>query len=107
MPTELTADDFDKMTGEGLCIVDFWAPWCGPCRMMAPVFEELSHDKELSRLKFFKVNTEAYPEGASRNSVMSIPTLIVFDMGEEIGRISGYYPKDGLKQKIMDALKKV
>ena len=107
MVTGLTADNFDKTISDNLCIVDFWAPWCGPCKMMAPVYEELSKDKDLAKLKFCKLNTEDYPDGASSNGVMSIPTLVVFNMGDEVDRIVGFYPKDALKQKMLAALKKV
>lgn len=107
MATELTADNFEETTNNNLCIVDFWAPWCGPCRMMAPAFEELSKDKDLSKIKFFKLNTEDYADPARENNVMSIPTLIVFNMGEEVERIVGYYPKDELKKKLLGALAKV
>jgi len=107
MVTELTADNFEKTINDNLCIVDFWAAWCGPCRMLAPVVEELSKDKDFAKLKFFKLDIEAAQDIASKNGVMSIPTSIVFNMGEEVDRIVGFYPKEGMKGKIVGALKKV
>lgn len=107
MVIELTGDNFETTVNDNLCIVDFWASWCAPCKMMAPVFEELSKDKDLAKLKFFKLNTEEAPEPARENGVMSIPTLVVFNMGEEVERIVGFYPKDALKQKMLEAMKKV
>ncbi len=107
MVAELTADNFEKTINDNLCIVDFWAAWCGPCRMLAPVVEELSKDKDFAKLKFFKLDIEAAQDIASKNGVMSIPTSIVFNMGEEVERIVGFYPKDALKGKILEAMKKV
>jgi len=97
---ELTKDNFDKevLKSDKPVIVDFWASWCGPCRMMAPVFEELS--KEMSHAKFAKLDTEAYPEIASHYGIMSIPSLLVFKKGSEADRLMGYMPKPVLKQKI-------
>lgn len=69
-------------------IVDFWAPWCGPCRMMAPNFEQAS--KELSpKVQFVKVNTEQNQQLASQFQIQSIPTLIIFKNGQEVHRVSG------------------
>jgi len=74
-------------------VVDFWAPWCGPCRMMAPAFNEAS--KELSpKAQFIKVNTEVAPQVSAQFGIRSIPTLIVFKNGQEVERISGALPKE-------------
>jgi len=69
-------------------VVDFWAPWCGPCQAMAPAFSEAAR-KHATRFRFVKVNTEAEPALASRYGIRGIPTLIVFRGGREIGRASG------------------
>ena len=87
-------------------IVDFWAPWCGPCKMMAPVFEELSKDYA-GKLKFAKINTDDFSEMAIQNQITGIPCLIVFKNGEEADRIVGFLQKAGLKGKIDEILAKL
>jgi thioredoxin 2 len=72
-------------------VVDFWAPWCGPCRMMAPELETAARDMA-GRALVVKVNTDAVPELGERFSIMSIPTLAVFRQGREISRVSGVRP---------------
>lgn len=80
-------------------IIDFWASWCGPCRMMGPVFEDLSKDYQ-SKLKFAKISTEEEPELAMQYSVRGIPCLIVTKNGKEVDRITGFAPKEMLKEQI-------
>lgn len=80
-------------------IVDFWAEWCGPCKMMGPVFEELSDDYK-GKLKFAKLNTEEEPSLAGNFGIRGIPTLLVMNDGEEVDRIVGFAPKELLKEKI-------
>jgi thioredoxin len=80
-------------------IVDFYADWCGPCRMMAPVFEELSDDYT-GKIRFLKLDTEKETDLAQSFEVRGIPTLLVFNKGKEIDRIVGFAPKPILKQKI-------
>ena len=87
-------------------IVDFWASWCGPCKMMAPVFEELSSEYE-GKLTFAKISTEKYPAVGSDYAVQGIPCLIVFKNGEEVDRIVGFAPKPALKEKIDAVLAKI
>ena len=87
-------------------IVDFWAEWCGPCKMMAPEFEAVSKEYE-GKLKFAKIDTQAYPTQASSNAVTGIPCLIVFNHGKEVDRIVGFSPRDQLKQKIEVVLSKI
>lgn len=84
-------------------IIDFYADWCTPCRMMAPIFEELSEEyKDI--LKFTKLNTEENPRLAEKFSIRSIPSLVVIKEGKEIARIMGFMDKDTLKEKINSIL---
>ena len=86
---KLTQEDFEKTAGSDLpTVVDFWAPWCNPCTMMAPVFEELSENFD-GKAQFCKVNIDEEPELAEQYSVMSIPTLAVFKNGTETARSVG------------------
>ena len=74
-------------------IVDFWAPWCGPCRSFAPIFESVSRIAQ-GKLVFLKLNTENFPQPSQQFNIRGIPTLIVFKGGKEIARESGAFPLD-------------
>ncbi|MFH0971596.1 MAG: thioredoxin [Candidatus Micrarchaeota archaeon] len=93
----LSKDNFEKevLQSKEPVVVDYWASWCGPCRMMAPRFEELSN--EMAGVKFAKLSTEESPEIAERFEVMSIPTIILFKDGKEVERMVGALPKEYLK----------
>ncbi len=80
-------------------VVDFWAPRCGPCRMIAPIVDELAAEYR-DRVKFVKVNVDENPDLAARYSVMSIPTLGVFTGGALVGRVAGYMAKPDLKPRL-------
>ncbi len=80
-------------------IIDFWAEWCGPCKMMGPVFEELSNDYE-GKLKFAKVNVDDEPELASRFGIQGIPSLVILKGNSEVDRIVGAAQKESLREKI-------
>jgi thioredoxin 1 len=84
-------------------LVDFWAPWCAPCLMVAPVVEELSEDYD-GKVNFVKVNVDNCPQIASRYGVMSIPTLILFQDGKPVSNIVGFRPKNELKKILGEAL---
>ncbi len=87
----LTKDAFDKAISSGVAMVDFWASWCGPCRMLAPVIEDLANQYE-GRALVGKVNVDDEQELAVRFGVMSIPTVIFFKDGQEIDRKVGVMP---------------
>ena len=92
----LTKENFDSTIAEGKVLVDFWADWCGPCRMLAPIIEELA-EKYDGEVKVCKVDVDAAPELAMRFGVMSIPTVIVFQDGEETDKRVGVQPLEELE----------
>ena len=99
MATHFTDQDYATQTAKGLAIVDFYADWCGPCKMMAPVFEELATKYE-GKVKMGKMNVDEDPETPGRFGVSGIPTLVFTKDGEEIGRLVGFQSKDALVGKI-------
>ena len=86
--------EFEELSTKGLVLVDFYADWCGPCKMISPVLEEMSN--EMTDVTFLKVNVDLESELAQRFSVMSIPTLIVFKDGELKEKVLGFQPKPAL-----------
>jgi thioredoxin 1 len=84
-------------------LVDFWAPWCGPCRMVEPVVEELAQDYD-GQVGFVRVNVDNSPRIASQYGIMSIPTLILFKDGQPVSHVVGFRPKNELKKSLDEAL---
>ena len=97
-----TKIDFDEKIKTGVTLVDFWAEWCGPCRIAAPVIEELSGEYA-GKVNVGKVDVDAEPELAGKYGVMSIPTVILYKDGLEIGRQEGFAGKPGYLQLLQKA----
>ncbi|MWC27276.1 thioredoxin [Paenibacillus sp. MMS18-CY102] len=103
MAVALTKENFTQSIESGVSLVDFWAPWCGPCKMQLPIVEELASELE-GQATIAKINVDEQPELASQFGVMSIPTLILFKDGQPIDKLVGLQSKDALKTKIQNNL---
>lgn len=104
-PADLNAANFDTFIQKsGLpVVVDFWADWCGPCKMMAPVFQQVAAEMN-TQLRFAKLETEAHPQVSMRLHIRSIPTLILFKQGIEVARNAGAMDAIALKRWLNTAL---
>jgi thioredoxin 1 len=103
--TEVTDNNFqaEVLESEQPVLVDFWAPWCGPCRMVAPVVEEIAKERA-AELKVVKLNIDENQQTAIQYDVLSIPTLILFSNGEVAKKVIGAYPKRKLEAELEPAL---
>jgi thioredoxin 1 len=104
-PVEVNDAKFDEMVLKATTpvLVDFWAPWCGPCKMVAPIVDELANEYE-GKVSFMKLNVDDSPNIARQYGVMSIPTLMIFKNGQPVSNIIGFRPKPELKKSLDDAL---
>jgi thioredoxin len=100
--TTLSDGDFDRMIASGSWVVDFWAAWCGPCRMIAPVIEELAGQR--SDVRFGKLNVDEHPRLAAKFNARSIPLLVLFKDGVERGRVVGAVPRGQIEAAIRQYL---
>jgi thioredoxin 1 len=91
--------DEDVLKSETPVLVDFWAPWCGPCRMLAPTVDAISEEYE-GKVKVGKVNTDENPQIATQHQINSIPTLMIFKGGEVVERLVGALPKEKITEKL-------
>jgi len=100
--TEVSEASFqtEVLSSEKPVLVDFWAPWCGPCRMIAPVIEKLA-DKLSGQVKFAKLNTDENQQFSAKFNIMAIPTLLVFKKGAEVERIVGFSGPDHLERLLL------
>lgn len=98
---DLTSAAWDKevLQATGIVMVDFWAVWCGPCRMIAPAIEELAKEYA-GKIKVGKLNTDENPEVASKYKIMGIPTIMFFKDGQKVDQVVGAVPKPQLKAKL-------
>lgn len=96
---ELTNENFDSIVNEGVSLVDFWAPWCGPCRMLSPVIDELVTDFE-GKANICKVNTDEQQDLAVKFGVRSVPTILFMKNGEVVDQVIGAHSKQALTEKI-------
>ena len=104
MVKHINQDEFEKevLNQEGVVVVDFFATWCAPCKMLAPVLEEVA--SEMGEVKVLKIDVDESPETATKYGVQSIPTIKIFKDGAEVETKVGFMPKDILKEAIEEVL---
>ena len=96
---ELTVSNFNDVVGSGVSLVDFWAPWCGPCRVVAPIIDELAGEYD-GKANICKVNTDEQQDLAVKFGIRSIPTILFFKDGEVVDQMIGASSKQAFKEKL-------
>ena len=104
MALTITKDNFEEevMDFEGKVLIDFWAPWCGPCRMVSPIIDEISNENTTDNIKIGKVNVDDEPELAQKFGIMSIPMLVVMKDGKIFNKAVGSRPKSAILEMLAD-----
>ncbi|MEQ7214960.1 thioredoxin [Enterococcus asini] len=100
MSKAITDTTFSTETDKGLVLIDFWATWCGPCRMQAPILDQLGNEYEEDELKIVKMDVDENPETPSQFGIMSIPTLLLKKDGQVVEKVVGVHTKEQLEQLI-------
>ncbi|MFL2100995.1 thioredoxin [Desemzia sp. FAM 23989] len=103
MTVKVTDTSLASEVKKGITLVDFWAPWCGPCKMLGPVLEELE-EEFTPNIKIAKLNIDENNEVASQLGIMSIPTMVLYQDGQPIEKIVGYQPKEVLKEYLAEKI---
>ncbi|HEM4284871.1 TPA: thioredoxin [Streptococcus suis] len=93
----ITDANFEVETQEGVVLIDFWAPWCGPCRMQAPILEQLADEVDEDELRIYKMDVDENPNTARKFGIMSIPTLLFKKDGQVVKQVAGVHTKDQIK----------
>lgn len=104
MAVAISDATFSQETDRGLVLIDFWATWCGPCRMQAPILEQLAGEYDETELKIVKMDVDENPETPSQFGIMSIPTLLLKKDGEVVDKVVGVHTKEQLEQLIQPHL---
>ena len=104
-PIQISDATFDEevVKADKVVLVDFWAEWCGPCKMIAPIVEELAEEYD-GKVKFTKLDVDSNPRSATNFGIRGIPTLLIFNDGKPVDQVVGAVPKSVLKQRLEEAL---
>jgi thioredoxin 1 len=104
-PMDVTDDTFETevINSDTPVLVDFWADWCAPCKMIAPIVEDLANEYD-GKVKFTKVDVDSNPKTATSYGIRGIPTLLIFKGGQPVGQVVGAVPKSALKSRLDEAL---